>query len=99
MGPRTGPLPASSTPNAHGGPGSGLSSESGFRGGRRVGGTGEKCVYEAPVRSRSWLIEGAMKTSDAGVSRETSSSICESAILAKLFLLGRGIAITPIEVS
>jgi hypothetical protein len=27
------------------------------------------------------LIEGAMKTSEAGVSRATSSSICESAIL------------------
>lgn len=62
MGPRTGPLPASSTPNAHGGPASGFSFASRLGVGSREGGTGEKCVYEAPLRRRSCLIEGAMNT-------------------------------------
>lgn len=48
MGPRTGPRPASSTPRAHGGPGSGFCvvvvSEGDDGAGRSEGGTGEKCV-------------------------------------------------------
>lgn len=42
MGPRTGPLPASSTPRAQGGPAVGSKSGSAFGIGRREGGTGEK---------------------------------------------------------
>lgn len=42
MGPRTGPLPASSTPNAHGGPAVGSRSGLVLGVGRREGGTGEK---------------------------------------------------------
>lgn len=44
MGPRTGPRPASSTPNVHAGPGvavSGESEKSGVGAGKRVGGTAE----------------------------------------------------------
>jgi hypothetical protein len=37
-------------------------------------------VYDAPEWRRSCLIEGAMKTSGAGVSSAMSTSICESAI-------------------
>lgn len=37
-------------------------------------------MYDAPEKRCSWLIDGAMKTSEAGVSREGSSSIWESAI-------------------
>jgi hypothetical protein len=32
-------------------------------------------VYDAPEKRYLWLIDGAMKTSDAGVSRVGSSSI------------------------
>lgn len=46
-----------------------------------VRGTGEKWVYDAPEKRYSGLMEGAMKTSETGASRATSSSICESAIL------------------
>jgi hypothetical protein len=69
----------------HSGPGIDVSLDSGDSGlgvGRSDGGTAEKWVYEAPERSASWLIEGAMKTSEAGVSRATtSSSACKLAIL------------------
>ena len=84
MGPSTGPLPASSTPNAHAGPGiaiSGDSRDSGLGVGRSVGGTAEKCVYEAPAKRCCWFIEGAMKTSEAETSRAISSSICESVMI------------------
>jgi hypothetical protein len=39
------------------------------------------------VRRRSWFMEGAMKTSEAGVSRAMSSSIWESAIVIDLGFL------------
>lgn len=84
MGPRTGPLPASSTPSAHAGPGIVFSLDSvasGLGVGWRDGGTVEKWVYDAPVKRRSGFTDGAMNTSAAGVSRTTSSSICESAIV------------------
>ena len=46
MGPRTGPRPASSTPNAHSGPGFVFSGSWGVGSGvgRSEGGVGEKCV-------------------------------------------------------
>lgn len=58
MGPRTGPRPASSTPRQHGGREDGSEAEVGWR---RMGGTGEKCVYEEPERRGSWWMEGGRK--------------------------------------
>ena len=88
MGPRTGPRPASSTPNAHAGPGFTVSveSEEGSEVGRSAGGTAEKWVYDAPEKRCSWLIDGAMKTSDAGISNAMSPSIWESAISTILLI-------------
>ena len=58
MGPRTGPRPASSTPRMHSVEGLWAIED----------GMAVWCVYEFPARiSASW-IEGAMKTSSAGVS-------------------------------
>lgn len=54
MGPNTGPRPASSMPRAQGGPDcfEPFSEASAVSAGvgRRLGGTGEKCEYEAPER-------------------------------------------------
>jgi len=72
MGPSTGPRPASSMPRAQGGPGSfGPSSEASAASAgveRRLGGTGEKCEYEAPERRVSRCIEGGTKIFADGVS-------------------------------
>lgn len=64
IGPRTGPLPASSIPRQHGTPcllsASGVSTLSDF-GGSKYGGTAEKCSYDAPVKSVSWWMVGGKK--------------------------------------
>lgn len=40
--------------------------ETGGARGRREGGTGEKCVYDAPERSVEWWIEGGVKIAGVG---------------------------------
>jgi hypothetical protein len=74
MGPRTGPRPASSMPRQQGGPRDlGLEVVVGEEGvgGRRDGGTAEKCVYESPERRVLRWIEGGMNS----IGAEDSSSM------------------------
>ena len=83
MGPRTGPRPASSTPRHTGTP-RGEGSAAVGAGGRRDGGTGEKCEYEAPWRRGLWWTDGGMKVPDV----EGAATGSVSSSMLKLWSVG-----------